>query len=218
MKRSAGALALALSAALAGACKGNHEAAPPVPVPAPVPVPVPSAAPILPEAAAHALIVDNCLSCHTEEMIAQQRLTQKQWEGVVKKMHGWGAAVEPENIDPLVAYLAATYGPSAGSYRVPTISAAEAAAALAPQPDGPFAGGDAKRGAVTYHELCATCHAENARGAALGVALADRPLLYRAADFAHTIRLGRGRMPAFREPDLPNPQLADLLAHLRTLH
>ena len=150
-------------------------------------------------------------------MIAQQRLTPTQWAGVVKKMHGWGAPVEPENIDALVAYLAATYGPTAGPYRVETLSAVEAAAAVASQPDGPFAGGDAGRGAVTYHELCATCHADDARGAALGVCLADRPLLYRAADFSRIVRTGRGRMPAFREHDVPDPSVADLLAHLRAL-
>jgi cytochrome c2 len=200
---------------LSSGCKSE----PPAPTPAPsqsAPA-LPSAAPILSAAAAHALIVDDCLSCHTEEMIAQQRLTPTQWGAVVKKMHGWGAPVEPENIDPLVAYLAATYGPSAGPYRVETLSAADAAAAIAPQPDGPFAGGDAKRGAVAYHDLCATCHADDARGAALGVCLVDRPLLSRAADFSRIVRAGRGRMPAFREQDVPDPSVADLLAHLRSL-
>lgn len=200
---------------LSSGCKSDHGA--PTPAPTQSAPALPSAAPILTPAAAHALIVDDCLSCHTEEMIAQQRLTPTQWGAVVKKMHGWGAPVEPDNIDALVAYLAATYGPSAGPYRVDTLSPAEAAAAVAPQPDGPFAGGDAKRGATTYHELCATCHADDARGAALGVCLADRPLLYRAADFARIVRSGRGRMPAFREQDIPDPSVADLLGHLRTL-
>lgn len=205
----------ALCALLLSGCKSEH--GPPAPTPsASAPAP-PSAAPILSNTAAHALIVDNCLSCHAEEMIAQQRLTPAQWGNVVKKMHGWGAPVEPENIDPLVAYLAATYGPSAGPYRVSTLSATEAAAAIAPLPDGPFASGDAKRGAVAYHELCATCHAEDARGAAMGVCLADRPLLYRAADFARVVRTGRGRMPAFREQDIPDHSVADLLAYLRIL-
>jgi mono/diheme cytochrome c family protein len=209
-------LLLALCASLAGACKSEHAA----PTPAPSAAVLPSAsaaAPLLSETAAHALIVDNCLSCHTEEMLAQQRLTPKQWASVVKKMQGWGAPVEPENIDPLVAYLAVTYGPTAGPTVVATVSPAAAEAAIAPQPDGPFAGGDAARGAIAYHDLCAACHADNAHGAALGVALADRPLLYRAADFAHIVRAGRGRMPAFRSVDVPDPQLADLLAHLRTL-
>ena len=176
-----------------------------------------STAPVPTEAAGRALVANNCLSCHTDEMVAQQRLTAKQWDKVVKKMHGWGAPVEPENVDPLVAYLAATYGPSAGPYNVPTISASAAAAALEPQPDGAFVGGDMKRGAASYHDLCATCHAEDGRGATLGVGLVDRPLLYRAGDFARVVRAGRGRMPSFSEASVPDKQVADVLAHLRRL-
>ena len=63
----------ALCALLLSGCKSEH--GPPAPTPsASAPAP-PSAAPILSSTAAHALIVDNCLSCHAEEMIAQQRLT-----------------------------------------------------------------------------------------------------------------------------------------------
>jgi mono/diheme cytochrome c family protein len=206
---------------LLSACKRD------TPLPAPLPsasqvalasaAPSASVAPLLSEAAGRALIAQNCLSCHTEELVEQQRLTAAQWEKVVKKMHGWGAPVEPENVAPLVAYLAATHGLSAAPYRVPTISAGDAAAALAPQPDGAFAGGNAKRGAVSYHDLCATCHAEDGRGAALGVNLVDRPLLYRAGDFSRAVRVGRGRMPSFGDQAMPDGQLADVLAHLRTL-
>lgn len=210
-----------LCASLLVACKSDK------PLPAPLPsasqvavasaAPSASTAPLLSEAAGRSLIAQSCLSCHTEEMVAQQRLTARQWGNVVKKMHGWGAPVEPENVDPLVTYLTATYGPSSGPYRAPTISADEAVAALAPQPDGAFAGGNAKRGAVSYHELCATCHAEDGRGAGLGVNLVDRPLLYRAGDFALAVRVGRGRMPSFGDQAVPNGQLADVLSHLRTL-
>lgn len=210
-----------LGIALLAACKNDN------PIPAPAPsasqvaaasaAPSASTAPLVSEAEGRALIAQNCLSCHTEDMVAQQRLTATQWANVVKKMHGWGSPVEPKSIDALVAYLAATYGLSAEPYRVPTISAVDAAAALAPQPDGAFAGGDAKRGAVSYHDLCAACHAQDGRGDALGVNLVDRPLLYRAADFSHTVRVGRGRMPSFGSDAVPDGQLADLLAHLRTL-
>ncbi len=175
-----------------------------------------SALPVVSAATGRALVANNCLSCHTEEMVAQQRLTAKQWDKVVKKMHGWGAPVEPENLEPLIAYLAATYSLETPPYQVPTISASAAAAMLEPQPDGAFAGGDAKRGASSYHDLCATCHAEDGRGAALGVDLVDRPLLYRAADFARVVRSGKGRMPAFSEASVPDKQVADVLAHLRT--
>jgi len=61
--------------------------------------------------------------------------------------------------------------------------------------------------------MCAPCHAEDGRGAEVGVNLVDRPLLYRAADFARWVRVGRGRMPGFK--DVGDAQIADLLAHLR---
>ena len=215
------AILLALGAAIAGGCTGEHGS--PAPTPSATPVAsasapaIPNVAPMISPAAAHALIADSCLSCHSEEMIAQQRLTLSQWTAVVKKMRGWGAPLEAENIEPLVAYLATIHGPAAGPYRVATLSAEGAAAAIAPQPDGPFAGGNAGRGKATYHELCAACHGEDARGAEMGVGLADRPVLYRATDFARVVRLGRGRMPAFRDQDAPEPRIADVLAHLRTL-
>ena len=209
-------LVLALCASLAGGCK--IEQGSPAPPPSATSAPtIPSVAPLISPAAAHALIVENCLSCHAEEMIAQQRLTPTQWSAVVKKMHGWGAPVAGEDIDPLVAYLATIYGPAAGPSRVDTLAAEDAAAAIAPQPDGLFAGGNAARGKATYHALCATCHGEEARGAERGVGLAERPTLYRANDFARIVHEGRGRMPAFREPDVPDPKIADLIAHLRTL-
>lgn len=207
--------ALALCVAMAVGCKS--EPGRPAPAPSASAPPIASAAPLLSDTAAHALIVDDCLSCHTEQMLAQQRLTLKQWTGVVKKMQGWGAPVEPEKLEPLAAYLASKYSLEAGPYRVPTIAPTDAAAAIAPEPDGAFAGGDAPRGAVAYHELCATCHADDAGGAALGVRLVDRPLLYRAADFAQVVRAGRGRMPAFRSEDVPDARIADVLSHLRKL-
>lgn len=207
-------------ALLVAGCKGDKPT--PAPPPSASQVALPSAAPsasalpVVSEATGRALVASNCLSCHTEEMVAQQRLTAKQWDKVVKKMHGWGAPVEPENLDPLIAYLAATYSLETPPYQVPTLSASAAAAMLEPQPDGAFAGGDAKRGASSYHDLCAACHAEDGRGAALGVDLVDRPLLYRAADFARVVRSGKGRMPAFSEASVPDKQVADVLAHLRT--
>lgn len=216
-------LGIGLCAALSGGCTGDHGGSAPLSSASSVPGGSASAgasataAPVLTDAAGRALVASNCLSCHSEEMVSQQRLTAKQWGNVVKKMHGWGSPVEPENVEPLVAYLAATYGLSAGPHQVATISAKQAVAALEPQADGPFSGGDATRGAAKYHELCATCHGEDGRGAALGVCLADRPLLHRAADFAREVRKGRGRMPAYGEQAVPDAQIADMLAHLRTL-
>jgi mono/diheme cytochrome c family protein len=162
-----------------------------------------------------ALVVNDCLQCHTDELLAQQRLSAKQWAAVVKKMIGWGAPVEPENVDALVGYLAARYATSSPPYVVPGIDAATAEASLAPQPDGKLGGGDAKRGKSLYQTACAGCHGADGRGSPTGINLADRPALWRAADFAAVVRAGRGRMPAFATLD--RRALAAILAYLRTL-
>jgi cytochrome c5 len=161
----------------------------------------------------HALVVAGCLSCHSEHMLAQQRLTQAQWAKVVTKMVGWGANVEPAEVAPLVAYLSASYGPDAGPYEPDAIPPTEATAELAASGDDPFPAGDAARGRALYIDKCSGCHGGDARGH-IGVALIDRPFLYRAADFARTVRRGRGKMLPL---PLADAEIADVLAHLRSL-
>lgn len=161
----------------------------------------------------HALVVGACLSCHTEHMLLQQRLTEAQWQKVVTKMVGWGANLDPTEVRPLVAYLSASYGPDAGEYAPETISAATAAAEIAPLPDDPLPAGDAERGKPVYVEKCSACHGADARGA-IGVLLVERPLLYRAPDVVNIVRKGRGKMLPVK---LSDAELADILAHLRRL-
>jgi mono/diheme cytochrome c family protein len=165
---------------------------------------------------AHAdpLVVDNCLACHGEELLRQQRITAKQWAAVVKKMIGWGAPVEPENVERLVTRLAGQYSLDAPQFDIPRIDLKTAESSWAPQPDGPLGGGNVQRGQTLYGFACAQCHAPDGHGSERGVNLADRPLLYRAAELAAIVRKGRGRMPAF---PLSNAELAAILAYLRTL-
>jgi mono/diheme cytochrome c family protein len=154
-----------------------------------------------------------CLSCHTEHMLAQQRLTPAQWTKTVGKMTVWGANLDPKEVEPLVAYLSAMGGPDAGAYVAETVSAADAVAEVEPTPDAPIPTGDAERGKPLFINKCSGCHGAEAQGA-IGVALVDKPFLYRAADFAKTIRRGRGKMIA--QP-LTDAEIGDLLAHLRSL-
>ena len=189
------------------ACRSKEEP-PPAPQPAP---PAPAAAPApTPEE----LVALSCTECHGGDILAQQRITQKQWEAGVKKMVGWGALVEDKAQPALVQYLAATYAASAAPYAPPEASE-DALGAIEPTDDGAFADGASARGHELYTRSCAACHAPDARGNAIGTNLVDRYLLYRAADFAALLREGRGRMPA--QP-LQDQQIADLLAWLRTLN
>jgi mono/diheme cytochrome c family protein len=159
------------------------------------------------------LVAGACLSCHSEEILLEQRLTSPQWEKVVKKMSGWGATVSADDVPVVSAYLAARYGVDAGTFAASTVLASEATSEIAPIDDGPFARGSEERGGPLYAAQCASCHGTDARGQT-GVNLVDRPLLYRAAEFARAIREGRGKMPARPTSDA---DVADLLAHLRHL-
>ena len=154
-----------------------------------------------------------CLSCHTVQMLEQQRLTEAQWTKVVTKMVGWGANLEPKDQPELIAWLSLKYGPDAGAYDPQNASQTELTMALVPAPDGEFANGDAARGKALFIDRCSGCHGNDARGH-IGVNLVDRPFLYRAPDFATTIRRGRGKMPPAKITDL---EVADLLAHLRSI-
>ncbi len=66
-----------------------------------------------PPGPAKALADGACLLCHSADIVAQQRLTQKQWGAEVTKMIGWGADVHSDRKDELVAYLLKNFGSDA---------------------------------------------------------------------------------------------------------
>jgi len=65
----------------------------------------------LPPGAAKATADAACFKCHSSDLVRQQRLTEKQWGAVVKKMLGWGAEVSDEKTAALVTYLSKNFGP-----------------------------------------------------------------------------------------------------------
>ena len=156
-----------------------------------------------------------CTVCHGDDLIHQQRLTEKQWRATVEKMVRWGAQASAEPVkDAIVSHLASHYGPDAGAHSPRRIETQAARAAVAPLPDGPFAGGDAARGQEYYSKDCIACHGPTADGQ-LGINLVDRYLLYRAPDFAKIMREGKAPIMPGRTVD--DAGIADLLAYLRTL-
>lgn len=159
------------------------------------------------------VVKNACLSCHTEEMLKQQRLTQPQWTKVVTKMVTWGATLEGAEVAPLATYLATSYGLDAGAFEPSTPGPAEAIAELVPTDDAPFPKGDPEKGKATFADKCSGCHGADARGN-VGINLVERPTLYRAADFAQTVRKGKGKMTPTA---LDDAQIGDVLAHLRGL-
>jgi mono/diheme cytochrome c family protein len=152
-----------------------------------------------------------CEGCHGADLLAQQRLTERQWRATVDKMRRWGASLSEGEAELLARFLALT---AAGPEPSPRITAAEATAALAPQPDGPYAAGSVEEGARIFTERCADCHGDDARGGGPGVNLVDRPILHQAAAFADVVRRGRGRIMR-GAPGTSDRELASLLAWLR---
>ncbi len=177
------------------------------------PKPAPDAAPPPSLFDGHAVVVSTCLSCHTEDMLKQQRLTAAQWGKVVPKMVTWGATLEPQDVTPLVAYLAAEYGPDAGPWEPTPVAADEAIKELVPADDGPIPKGDPEKGKAVYLDKCSGCHGEGARGH-IGVNLVERPILYHAKEFAYQVRRSGGKMTPI---PLDDAQMGDVLAHLRRL-
>ncbi len=161
---------------------------------------------------AETLVALDCLPCHDQLMLEQQRLTAKQWGAVVKKMQGWGSLVTPDDFDNVVTYLSNRYPANGPEYTVPSVPISEIATRFGTSPDGVFAGGDTRRGEMLFKETCVVCHGPEAKGA-IGVALVNRLILQHPAEFAATIRKGRGRMVA--NPAIPDGDVAALLAYLR---
>lgn len=52
-----------------------------------------------------------CYACHSADLLAQQRLTEKQWTATVEKMMRWGAPLEESKKSAVIAYLAKHFGP-----------------------------------------------------------------------------------------------------------
>ena len=66
----------------------------------------------LPPGSGKAEVEAACYQCHAADLLAQQRLTEKQWTASVEKMMRWGANVPPADKDVIVRYLARHYGPA----------------------------------------------------------------------------------------------------------
>jgi len=161
------------------------------------------------------MIRDNCLFCHSEELVTGQKLSRAQWKAEVEKMVGWGAPLSAEQVAPLVEFLSEQYSESTPAQPSARISYERASAPYAPEPAAERAiAGDAERGGVLYRAQCATCHGEGARGADLGPNLVEVPVLLRGAEYSAVVRDGRRRMPGFRLV-LNADQEQDVLAWLR---
>ncbi len=164
---------------------------------------------------AEGLILARCAVCHSQDLIAQQRLPKKRWEATVEKMKQWGAEILPDEADLLVRYLSARYHPGAPEHLPPIDRQLRQAAPLKQEPasTGPFVG-DAARGAGIFEHNCQACHGFSGTGG-MGPKLARNPILKHQDLFWETVLHGRGPMPAWGAL-LNHQDIADIQAWLMT--
>jgi hypothetical protein len=75
----------------------------------------------LPNGKGKAQVESACYACHSADLLAQQRLTAKQWTATVEKMMRWGADVKESDKQVVIDYLTRHFG--AGNRFVPTKTA-----------------------------------------------------------------------------------------------
>ncbi len=66
---------------------------------------------ILPEGKGREQVENACTVCHTAERITKQTLTVDQWRSEVRTMVENGASLNPDEWEPVVAYLVRNFGP-----------------------------------------------------------------------------------------------------------
>ena len=70
----------------------------------------------LPEGKGKDVVVSACSSCHTVDRIAALRLSEEGWRNTLRQMIENGASLNPDDINPILAYLVANFGaPAAGT-------------------------------------------------------------------------------------------------------
>ena len=158
---------------------------------------------------------ENCLICHTEDMIAGQRLTPAQWKAEVDKMVNWGAPLPKEEAAPLVEYLAQRSPTGSAARPVPVDAEG---CGLPRGPGRPRQGGSGGRrpgpGRAAVCRQLRTCHGPTALGGDLGPSLAAKAILDHPREYDQIVNQGLRRMPGFRLTMTARDQ-ADVLAWLR---
>ncbi len=175
----------------------------------------PSASGAVAVARSEMLLRIDCLSCHDELLIAQQRLWTAQWLTINQQMQLWGSQMADKDLEGFSAFLAERYGPENAPLEPARISVSELQERYAPLPDEEFGGGDPVAGKKAFRTYCLDCHGHDARGTSLGVKLFDNPILRRAPDIVKTIRTGRGRMGAVLSVD--DNEIKNIIEFLRNL-
>jgi len=142
---------------------------------------------------------ENCLICHSEQMISGQRLTSAQWKAEVEKMAGMGSPLPAEQSELLINYLSQEYSDTTPAHPVKYLSYDDAMKQIEPVPSpARIEGVDIEAGKGHFTTHCATCHAPSGIGGDLGPNLLEIASLFRQPDFREVVHSGRHRMPGFQ--------------------
>jgi len=79
----------------------------------------------LPEGKGKDLVEDRCSTCHGLDLLLAEHDSKQRWSGIVNEMVSRGATGTPEEIQTIVDYLAANFGPEAAKINVNTAAAEE---------------------------------------------------------------------------------------------
>lgn len=150
-------------------------------------------------------VQDKCLTCHTMEMIAIQRLSPEAWEKTVAKMETFGVKLTPDERRAVLKYVT-QFSPDLPPASPARTTYASESALVAHE------SGEASpsRGEKLYAANCASCHGAEAEGKQ-GPRLRGRVVT--DANFWSSVVYGRNSMPAFGET-LTRSQVADLRSFL----
>ena len=70
----------------------------------------------LPDGKGKDVVLSACSSCHSVDRIAALRLSEEGWRNTLRQMIENGASLNPDDINPIIAYLVANFGaPVAGT-------------------------------------------------------------------------------------------------------
>jgi hypothetical protein len=97
------------------------------------------------DAAGRAAVGMVCTQCHDLKPVTLERRTAEQWRTTVYDMISRGAQADPDEIEPIVSYLAATFGP-------------QKAASDTPRPSMDVKALPEGAGRPVLAERCAGCH------------------------------------------------------------
>ena len=161
-------------------------------------------------------VKENCLICHSAEIIETQRLTAKQWKAEVEKMVGWGSPLPVEQHDGVIKLLSTNYADSITRPTSRSWTLMEALSTIDPEVlPNEANGADLAKGEASFAMNCKNCHGANGEGSGLGPNLVEHPVLLRPTDYFEVIKKGRGRMPMLGP--IVNKQAGfEILAWLKT--